>query len=76
MSNEKLIEYIDKRIEYFTGGEEMKSMREIYSDKSIVDELILIKNLLIIDIVKELGDYRRELIKMRYSSKKKVILFK
>lgn len=36
---QKIIDLIDSRIEYFSGGESMKSMNESFSDEKVVDEL-------------------------------------
>lgn len=45
MNKEKLIEYLNSRIEYYSGGEEMKSLNETISDYKIIGELKkIIKN--------------------------------
>jgi hypothetical protein len=36
---QRLINHIETRINYFSGGEEMKSLREISTDRDIVKEL-------------------------------------
>jgi hypothetical protein len=43
---DKIIEYLNKRIDYHTSGEEMKSMNESMSDSRIVTELKLMKKTL------------------------------
>jgi len=41
-----MIEILDERIAYYTGGEEMKSISECICDERIIEELKLIKNLI------------------------------
>ena len=43
MSKEEIIELINSRIKYYTGGEAWKSLNESICDKRIVDELESIK---------------------------------
>lgn len=43
MGEEEIIELINSRIEYYTGGEELKSLNESICDSRIVDELESIK---------------------------------
>ncbi len=44
MSKEEIIELINERIEYYTGGDEMKSISESVGDSRIISELNDIKN--------------------------------
>jgi transcription antitermination factor NusG len=44
MNKQKLIELIENRIEYYTGGESMKSMNEHFCDERIISELNYIKD--------------------------------
>ena len=43
MTQEEIIELIDARINHFSGGEEMKSLRESMSDSRVVNELQFLK---------------------------------
>ncbi len=43
----KVLKLLDDRINYYTGGEEMKSMHESVCDSRIVDELNQIKETLL-----------------------------
>jgi hypothetical protein len=39
MNKTNIIKYLDERIQYFTGGDELKSMAESCTDEAIVTEL-------------------------------------
>jgi hypothetical protein len=43
---QRLINHIEIRINYFSGGEEMKSLREISTDRDIVKELESLKKII------------------------------
>lgn len=43
VDKEKIIKLIDSRIEYFSGGESMKSLSECFSDEKVVNELKKLK---------------------------------
>lgn len=43
---ERLINYIDTRINYFSGGDEMKSMNESIRDEIFVEELEEMKKII------------------------------
>jgi ABC-type uncharacterized transport system ATPase component len=46
---QRLINHIETRINYISGGEEMKSLREISTDRNIVKELESLKKIIIDD---------------------------
>jgi ABC-type uncharacterized transport system ATPase component len=43
---QRLINHIETRINYFSGGEEMKSLREISTDRYVVKELESLKKII------------------------------
>jgi ABC-type uncharacterized transport system ATPase component len=43
---QRLINHIETRINYFSGGEEMKSLREISTDRDVVKELESLKKII------------------------------
>jgi ABC-type uncharacterized transport system ATPase component len=43
---QRLINHIETRINYLSGGEEMKSLREISTDRDIVKELESLKKII------------------------------
>jgi ABC-type uncharacterized transport system ATPase component len=43
---QRLIKHIETRINYFSGGESMKSLREISTDRDIVKELEQLKKII------------------------------
>lgn len=43
---QRLINHIETRINYFSGGESMKSLREISTDRDIVKELEYLKKII------------------------------
>jgi hypothetical protein len=47
MNKADVINYLDERIAYFTGGDEMKSMAESCTDEMIVKELKKVRNFVI-----------------------------
>lgn len=49
MNKSEIIKYLDERIQYFTGGEEMKSMAESCTDEHIVKELKAVRSFIIGD---------------------------
>lgn len=57
----QLLEYLTDKINYLTGGEELKSMKEILIDSCIIDELRQIK-----DFVSEYSDTKYYFITYSY----------
>ena len=43
---QRLINHIETRINYFSGGEEIKSLREISTDRDVVKELESLKKII------------------------------
>jgi len=47
MNKTDIIKFLDERIQYFTGGDEMKSMAESCTDEHIVNELKKVRDFII-----------------------------